>query len=563
MNLSNDNIFNEGEYNKTIIRLNNKSLLEQIEGSGFEEITLINYESELENKLIEAIEKITEEEFSYEETYEQITCGYAFLLKKEFGIDVEKNDLYYENHEFICKDALEFMIDESGLCCPHVIITRKWFESDLNNCEDTKVVLKGKLDSVYEVLKLISEGEAMLADYMQDAIYYAGSQQNAALVFKKGLQKKIGLTEDDLKKVMGEYYYMANHEHANIKIYEGKNEAAPKDIIKSVTTGYQDFLLSAEGQVFILPQGSNVSDEIKLFKDLPKIKEFAAGNIGALFLSSEGEVFACDISINDNLGSEKKNNKMVLVKLETVPPAVTVSAAGHCLITTAEGKVCSFGHGLSGQLGNKADKEFLISPLEVKSIQGVVAASAGSYRLMDSCGHSLFLLSDGSVFSCGCNSSGQLGLKDNKNRLIPACIYDLPPAVAVSAGALHSLVLTADGLVYSFGKGAKGRLGHGDEDDWYIPAKITGIPPVKAIAAGESHSLILTHSGVVYSFGEGLGGQLGHSDQNDLFVPTKIEMSGLVSAIDAGYHRSILLLDDGGVRAFGEGSKVTKQVLEF
>ena len=296
---------------------------------------------------------------------------------------------------------------------------------------------------------------------------------------------------------------------------------------------------------------------------MPLIKELAAGNIGALFLSSEGEVFACDIFINYNLGSEKKNNKMALVKLETVPPAVTVSVAGHCLIVTAEGQVFSFGHGLSGQLGNKADKEFLISPLEVESIQGVVAASAGSYRLMDSCGHSLFLLSDGSVFSCGCNSSGQLGLKDNKNRLVPVCIYDLPLAVAVSAGALHSLVLTADGLVYSFGKGLKGRLGHGDEDDWYIPAKINGIPPVKAIAAGESHSLILTHSGEVYSFGEGLGGQLGHSDQNDLFVPTKIEMSGLVSAIDAGYHRSILLLDDGGVRVFGEGSKVIKRVLEI
>src|SRR3990167_484177 len=98
--------------------------------------------------------------------------------------------------------------------------------------------------------------------------------------------------------------------------------------------------------------------------------------------------------------------------------------------------------------------------------------------------HSLFLDPLGSVWCCGNNEYGKLGLGQSTNTtiLIPQKINNLPPIVSVSA-AWHSLFVDENGSIWSCGYNDDGRLGLGDGKDRYVPERITNLPKIKSALA--------------------------------------------------------------------------------
>ena len=69
---------------------------------------------------------------------------------------------------------------------------------------------------------------------------------------------------------------------------------------------------------------------------------------------------------------------------------------------------------------------------------------------------------DGSVFVFGNNYSGQLGVGDTENRLVPTLLSgDLENKLVlqVAAGSRHIMFVTADGLVFACGGKSVGQLG--------------------------------------------------------------------------------------------------------
>lgn len=65
---------------------------------------------------------------------------------------------------------------------------------------------------------------------------------------------------------------------------------------------------------------------------------------------------------------------------------------------------------------------------------------------------------------------------------------------AIAAGSQHSLFLKSDGIVWSCGANWAGQIGDGTYSDRSVPAQV--ISNVKAIAAGEMHSLFLKTDGL-------------------------------------------------------------------
>ena len=90
--------------------------------------------------------------------------------------------------------------------------------------------------------------------------------------------------------------------------------------------------------------------------------------------------------------------------------------------------------------------------------------------------HTLCITADGSLFSCGSNGSGQLGVGDTEDRHAPTLVTQLQGKRVVHVAAeCHTICSTADGSVFTWGGGDSGQLCLGDdESDRLLPTLVRG-----------------------------------------------------------------------------------------
>lgn len=155
-------------------------------------------------------------------------------------------------------------------------------------------------------------------------------------------------------------------------------------------------------------------------------------------------------------------------------------------------------------------------------------------------GHLVVLTDTGALFTQGRNINGQLGLghreaSDSLHRVE----HGLPPVLEVAAGQAHTLALCRDGSVWSWGDGSLGQLGHGTTDDELKPRMVCELAPsggegwrTVKVAAGCHHSVALVAGlgkwhgwDFVYTWGQGRYGQLGHGTLEAETLPRCIASS--------------------------------------
>ncbi|GAA5120447.1 choice-of-anchor D domain-containing protein [Luteolibacter yonseiensis] len=270
------------------------------------------------------------------------------------------------------------------------------------------------------------------------------------------------------------------------------------------------------------------------------IRTISTGTGHTLYLDSNGDAFGTGYAARGQLGigMEGVFDDIYKSSLIKITGDVKALAGGviHTIILKNDGSAWTCGDDSSGQLGlgQPADAQFT----PVKVMTGIQAIAAGG-------GNSLFLTTGGVVWGAGANESGQLGDGTRTRRTTPIRI--MGQVRAISAGQDHSLFLKTDGSVWAVGANRFGQLGTAGDGPITSPVRVT--TGAKAIFAGSENSFYIKSNGDLWATGSNNSGQLGDGTTGDRHKPVRV-LTGVAEVASRGTH-TIVRKKDGSVWTTG------------
>jgi len=228
----------------------------------------------------------------------------------------------------------------------------------------------------------------------------------------------------------------------------------------------------------------------------------------------------------------------------------------------------AWGHNDVGQVGDGTTGNNKLLAVAVNGLPGTPIAVAGGGAHQWATDFSLALLSDGTVWSWGNNSFGQLGDGTTVSKTTPVQVLGITNAIAIAAGgsgsknsSVFGMALLADGTVKTWGGNTYGQLGDGTIINRSAPVTVSGLTNVTAIACGGDFAYALLSNGTIkswgrnnfsYSYGQGM---LGDGTIINRYTPVTVYGITNATAIAACAYYGLALLADGTISAWGNNSK--------
>src|SRR3990167_1082946 len=263
------------------------------------------------------------------------------------------------------------------------------------------------------------------------------------------------------------------------------NKLADIPAIKSISTGNSHaLLLDVNGDVWGLGRNAHgqlgnysrmkFDDNVYLptkIQNIPTMQSICVAYNHSLLLDVEGRVWGSGNNGDNRLGLKNTPTVPTIIEIDTQIQSLS-SGWIHSLFIDVNDSLLSCGGNRTLQQGLESKRVDKVT--KHSTLPKVRLATGAQY-------HSIFVDMNDSVWVCGSNFTGQLGTEPNpKLPLQRAALFDSMPAVCSISSLEHSLFLDVEGSVWSCGKNDVGQLGLDEvKDQVHIPTKIESIPPIK------------------------------------------------------------------------------------
>lgn len=253
-------------------------------------------------------------------------------------------------------------------------------------------------------------------------------------------------------------------------------------------------------------------------------------------------------------------------------PVVSVACGkGHMVAVTLLGRVHTCGAVSFGQCGrgeehaasaarpgDEAPRHFVLVEPDDDAFNATTFVFAAAGDRNSSC-----VGSDGTVWTFGGGNGGVNGLGDNRMRhwptRIPADRFENKRVVLTSVGSAHAAAVTADGTLFTWGFNSCGQLGVGSFDSSFAPRRLVALQDhaVRTVACGSNHTLAATEAGDCWLWGWANDGRLpGRTMRRAPHRLRPMAAGATVVAVAAGHAHCAALTGDGRLFTWGLGTGV-------
>jgi alpha-tubulin suppressor-like RCC1 family protein len=183
-----------------------------------------------------------------------------------------------------------------------------------------------------------------------------------------------------------------------------------------------------------------------------------------------------------------------------------------------------------------------------------------------SCGeyHTMALKTDGTLWLWGSNNNGRLGINsfigDNdaaNNRSSPVqTIAGGTNWKQISAGGGHSTAIKTDGTLWTWGRGSEGQLGDGTSGQKSSPVQVPGTT-WKFVNAGHYSTFGIKTDGTLWGWGTNYAGMLGDGTTTDRSSPVQTIAGGTNwKTVSCSYFNASAIKTDGTLWCWGYNADV-------
>jgi alpha-tubulin suppressor-like RCC1 family protein len=264
-----------------------------------------------------------------------------------------------------------------------------------------------------------------------------------------------------------------------------------------------------------------------------------------------GTVWGWGHNFYGQLGDGTTVNRSIPAQVDDLMFVKDIGAGNHTSIALkTDGTVWTWGSNEFGSLGIGATTPTTSSrPVQVTSLSGMTAVSGGT-------SHTMALKADGTVWTWGGNSRGELGIgvRDFVAHATPVQVPGLTNVVRIFAGDGISYAVKADGTVWGWGTTISGILGDGTQsgEPRTLPVELTALKDTVAFGLGVASTVAMKQDGTLFSHGSNFIGRLGRGIGIDGIFPVPTQIPNLLGkAVSSGYSHTLVVLPDGTVKAFG------------
>ena len=270
--------------------------------------------------------------------------------------------------------------------------------------------------------------------------------------------------------------------------------------------GYND---SAAAQAGVLGDNTSVSKSspVQTVSGGTNWKQVAAGLYHAAAIKTDGTLWTWGYNSTGTLGDGSsivnKSSPIQTVSGGTNWKQVA-GGQSHAAAIKTDGTLWTWGYNAQGQVG---DNSITHRSSPIQTVSGGTnwkLVAGGKY-------HTVAIKTDGTLWLWGYNSGGQLGDNTSTHRSSPVqTIAGGTNWKSVSGGSAHTVAIKTDGTLWTWGQNTLGQLGDNTRINKFSPVQtIAGGTNWKSVSSGIAYTAAIKTDGTLWLWGHNNYGQLG------------------------------------------------------